>query len=75
MEAMMCHVQIDKQGKLKLPPDIGLPSGEAEVIFLFPESKIPNQLSKFAGSVSNKEAHEMMAIVKKGCERIEKGGW
>ena len=71
MKAMTFHVQIDKRGKVKFPSNVGLPSGEAEVIFLFPEGEIDNQLSKFAGCISDKEANEVMAIVKEGCERIE----
>ena len=75
MKAVTYHVQIDKKGKINFPSNVVLPSGEAEVIFLFPEVKISNQLSKFAGCVDDKEAHEVMAIVKEGCERIEQSGW
>ncbi len=75
MKAMTFHVQIDKHGKIKFPSYVGLPSGEAEVIFLFPEGKIDNQLSKFAGCISDEEAHEVMAVVEKSCERVEESGW
>ena len=75
MKAVTCHVQIDKKGKINFPSNVALPSGEAEVIFLFPEVKTGNQLSKFAGCVNDKEAHEVMTMVEEGCERIEQNGW
>lgn len=75
MRAMMFHVQIGKQGKVKFPSNINLPTGEADVIFLFPEGKIHRQISKFAGCISDKESHELMTIVKEDCEGIEQSGW
>ncbi len=75
MRAMMFHVQIGKQGRVKFPSNTDLPQGEADVIFLFPEGKVHGQISKFAGCISNKEAHELMTIVKEDCERIEQSGW
>lgn len=75
MKTMLVHVQIDKKGKVKFPENVGFPSGEADVIFLFPEGRPHNNLKKFIGCVNDKEAQEIRSIIEEDCERIEQSGW